>query len=507
MPDSTPLRWIPRSLGALAGLIGLAVLVGWWTGLPGPERLHPTLRSMAPNAALAVVLAAGSVLLRAADRGRGLAIALAATVALIGGATWLQTLIGVDLGIDALVHAAPPGSTRMAGPTALNVLLTGLVLLLAHVRRRRAAWVAVVLGLLLTSSAVEGIAGLLFRITYLPSTPFPVAVHALIAFSALGIASLAVGPRDGPLAVLLDEADSSIFVRRLLPIAVGGRILLGWLTLSQGKAPGPEAAVAGVATIGTANLLMVTALVFWSARSLAHAQRERDRVQRDLARAEDAAQNRAAVAEALRRAATAQEDERRRIARELHDGVGASMAQLLLTLDTHIERLPAGAERDGIREVRRALTEVIGELGRTARGLHPSLLEDLGLAAAVTEHARAWSGSTGIKLDLAFSLGNHRLPPAVELAALRIVQEALSNVARHAEAGTVSLVMTVTKDTLLVMVEDNGRGFDPDAPRDPHRLGLRDIGERVLALGGDLKIESQPGEGTTVRARIPLEPA
>lgn len=505
MPDSTPLGRVPRLLGTLAGLIGFTVLAGWFGGLPGPERLHPTLRSMTPNAALAVLLAAGAVLLRTADRGRGLAIALAGMVALIGGASWLQTLTGVDLGIDTLVYAAPPGSARMAGPTALNVLLTGLVLLLAHARRREAAWVAVVLGLLLTSNAVEGIAGFLFRITYLPSTPIPVAVHALAAFSALGVASLALGPRDGPLAVVLDETDGSIFVRRLLPIAVGGRLLLGWLTLSQGRQPGPEAVVAGVATIGIANLLMVTALVFWSARSLARAQRERDQVQRDLARAEEDARNRAAVAEALRRAATAQEDERRRIARELHDGVGASMAQLLLTLDTHIERLPPGAERDGIREVRRGLTEVIGELGRTARGLHPSLLEDLGLAAAVTEHARAWSRSTGIALDLALSLGERRLPPPVELGALRIVQEALSNVARHAEAGTVSLVMTVDDGTLLVMVEDDGRGFDPDAPRAPHRLGLRDLRDRVLALGGELKIESQPGEGTTVRARLPLE--
>jgi PAS domain S-box-containing protein len=213
----------------------------------------------------------------------------------------------------------------------------------------------------------------------------------------------------------------------------------------------------------------------------------------------------AAREELMRRLVTAQEDERRRVARELHDSVG----QLLTALSLGVRAVrdagplpPAALER--LDEVQR----VADELGRTTHDLavrlRPTALDDVGLVAAVQHEVADWSARTGVEVRFqAVGLGSQRFPPEVETVLYRVVQEALTNVLRHANARLVSVVIERANGLAIAIIEDNGIGFDPDAAAGGGRLGLLGMRERVALLGGMLEVESSPGAGTTVIARLP----
>ncbi|MDY3551822.1 chemotaxis protein CheB [Gemmata sp. JC717] len=206
-----------------------------------------------------------------------------------------------------------------------------------------------------------------------------------------------------------------------------------------------------------------------------------------------------------RRLATAQEDERRRVARDLHDTVGQLMAGLSLAFKS-IETagdLPAS--------IAARLSEAQGlmnDLGREVHGLavrlRPTSLDDIGLEAALGQLVSEWSARSGVRANFhAAGLGPARLPAETETTVYRLVQEALTNVARHANAKTVSVVTTRTSGGISVVVEDDGAGFAPDAaPKG--RLGLLGMRERVELVGGEMDIESSPGSGTTVAVQIPV---
>jgi signal transduction histidine kinase len=136
--------------------------------------------------------------------------------------------------------------------------------------------------------------------------------------------------------------------------------------------------------------------------------------------------------------------------------------------------------------------------------LRPTALDDIGLHAALGQLVGEWSARTNVHVDLQISdLDNERLPPDVETALFRIVQEALTNVARHARAQHVSVVVQRHEGNAIAVVEDDGVGWNPDRGANG-RLGLVGMRERVTLAGGRLDIESAPGEGTTVIARVPL---
>ncbi|WP_245516606.1 ATP-binding protein [Methylobacterium segetis] len=224
----------------------------------------------------------------------------------------------------------------------------------------------------------------------------------------------------------------------------------------------------------------------------------------------------------LRRLSDAQENEQRRIARELHDQVGQTVTGLSLGLKSLETRLGNGAcEPDTVNQVRwlQALAAEIGrDIHRAALDLRPTALDDLGLHKALAAYAEEWRQRHGIDLDLQVLGSETRLPADVETAAYRIVQEALTNILKHARARGVSLVLDRRADGLRVIVEDDGAGFDSDAANGHtihgsaahgkigRRLGLSGIRERLALLGGTLAIESAPGSGTTLFAEIPLPP-
>jgi signal transduction histidine kinase len=206
--------------------------------------------------------------------------------------------------------------------------------------------------------------------------------------------------------------------------------------------------------------------------------------------------------DALRRVVEAQELERRRLARELHDQTGQELTSVLLGLKA-VEEAKTDEERaEAITAVREQVVETLHDVRRLAVELRPKALDDFGLVAAL-EHLRdTFSEQTGMRVDLEAHVGD-RLPSDVETALYRIVQEALTNIVKHAQASAVSIVLARSGRVITAVIEDDGRGFTPDGGGDG--LGLLGMGERLALLGGKLKIESSPGAGATIVAEVPLQ--
>jgi PAS domain S-box-containing protein len=202
----------------------------------------------------------------------------------------------------------------------------------------------------------------------------------------------------------------------------------------------------------------------------------------------------------------AQEDERRRIARELHDELGQQMTALRLTLET-LEAL--SGERAEVRLQVEALRDLAQQLDQDIAfrvwELRPAVLEGLGLAAALTEYAGNWSKHSGIRAELHITRpADERLTTEIETTMYRFAQEALNNVAKHARATRVDIVLDYTDAHVSLIVEDNGIGFDPSATHTaPEGFGLIGMRERAALAGADFQIESAPGSGTTVILRVP----
>ncbi len=219
----------------------------------------------------------------------------------------------------------------------------------------------------------------------------------------------------------------------------------------------------------------------------------------------------------------AQEEERRRIARDLHDVVGQSLAAARLGLVSMQERLaratdaaPDGvtADLDGagpVGEAIAALDEALRSVRTFAIDLRPSILDDLGLAAAVRWVAGRFARDSGVSVVMDVTTAPFDIDCSVETACFRIVQEALTNIGRHAAAGLVSVSLSVDAGDLLLVVRDDGRGFDPAdierRARSGAHLGLVGMQERAAAAHGSLEIRSAPGRGTETRAVFPLRRA
>ena len=222
----------------------------------------------------------------------------------------------------------------------------------------------------------------------------------------------------------------------------------------------------------------------------------------------------AAERDALRRQLlAAEENERRRFARELHDEAGQHLTALGLGLQALSDVVPPGSEIDRrAARLRGLVASLSTELHNLAQRLRPRALDDLGLVPALASYVDEWSRQAEIPVDMHARLDGPRLHPAVETAVYRIVQEALTNVARHSRATRASVIIERRDDVVVAIIEDNGQGFDTTKPprtgeRTP--LGLRGMVERATLLGGMVEIESTPdGGGTTLFVRVPCgEPA
>jgi signal transduction histidine kinase len=201
--------------------------------------------------------------------------------------------------------------------------------------------------------------------------------------------------------------------------------------------------------------------------------------------------------DALRRVVAAQELERRRLARELHDETGQALTSILLGL----KPLEDGTANEAVAELHELVVTALQDVRRLAVELRPKVLDDFGLVPALERLAESFGEQTGLRVDFHSTIGEERLPSEVETALFRLVQESLTNVVKHSHANNVSIVLTRKGDAVAVVVEDDGTGFDPGETGDG--IGLLGMRERLALLDGTLDVESAAGSGTTLVAEVP----
>ncbi len=205
----------------------------------------------------------------------------------------------------------------------------------------------------------------------------------------------------------------------------------------------------------------------------------------------------------------AQEEERMRLARELHDELAQALTALSMRLES-VERAsgpPATPLRQQVEQTRDLTLQLLGETRRLILALRPTMLDDLGLVPAIRWYAETHLMPLGVQLDLTTAGLKHRLPPETETALFRIAQEAMNNVAKHAQATRVSIHLELAEGRVTATIQDDGRGFDLAEvmeARDPiQRMGLLGMRERASLVGGNLRIVSRPGTGTRIELEVP----
>ncbi len=207
--------------------------------------------------------------------------------------------------------------------------------------------------------------------------------------------------------------------------------------------------------------------------------------------------------DALRRVVQAQELERRRLARELHDETGQALTSILLGLKPLEEGLADDSARAALAELREHVVSALQDVRRLAVELRPAVLDDFGLVPALERLAESFAEQSDIRVDFHSALGETRLRSEVETALYRVVQESLTNIAKHAGARNVSVSVARRESGVAAVIEDDGAGFDPRAVRED-AVGLLGMRERLALIDGRLEIESRPGAGTTLVAEVPL---
>jgi signal transduction histidine kinase len=206
--------------------------------------------------------------------------------------------------------------------------------------------------------------------------------------------------------------------------------------------------------------------------------------------------------DALRRVVGGQEVERRRLARELHDETGQALTSILLGLRS-VEESGGDKVRKSVSDVRELVVATLQDVRALAVQLRPKALDDFGLVAALERLVQTFSEATAISVEIEAQLGEDRLPAEVETTLYRIIQEALTNIVKHAEANSVSVLLVRRESAVTAVIEDDGRGFDPTNTREDG-LGLLGMRERAELHEGQLKIEAASGAGTTLVIEMPL---
>jgi signal transduction histidine kinase len=198
----------------------------------------------------------------------------------------------------------------------------------------------------------------------------------------------------------------------------------------------------------------------------------------------------------------AQETERSRLARELHDETGQALTSILLGLKPLEEALADKPARVALAELREHVVGALQNVRRLAVELRPAVLDDFGLVPALERLMDSFAEQTDIRVDFRSALGEARLPSEVETTLYRVVQESLTNIVKHANAHNVSVSLARRRSVVAAVIEDDGVGFDLRAVR-REGIGLLGMRERLALLDGRLEIESRPGAGTTIVAEVP----
>jgi signal transduction histidine kinase len=216
---------------------------------------------------------------------------------------------------------------------------------------------------------------------------------------------------------------------------------------------------------------------------------------------------------ALNQVVDAQEAERKRIARELHDATGQSLTAIALGLrgiETRLENddAPQNGLISQVREIKSYSTNALGELHQIIADLRPQILDDMGLAAALKWYVQSYQQRRSLPCELRVEGTPYRLPAEYETVLFRITQEALTNIAKHARATHVAVTLAFSPSAVSLQVEDNGRGFDPEQALQRNNRnagwGLLGMRERTNLIGGQLMIDASPGQGARIRVTVPV---
>jgi signal transduction histidine kinase len=208
--------------------------------------------------------------------------------------------------------------------------------------------------------------------------------------------------------------------------------------------------------------------------------------------------------DSFRRVVEAQELERARLARELHDETGQALTSILLGLKPLEQAATSDEARAAVADVRELVVSTLQSVRRLAVELRPSALDHFGLEAAVERLAETFREQSGLAVDLETQVGSERLTSEAETTLYRVIQEGLTNIVKHAGATRVSILLQRKDTTVVAVIEDDGAGFDPSTTRED-ALGLAGMRERVSLAGGRLQVESTPGSGTTLVAEVPAK--
>lgn len=206
------------------------------------------------------------------------------------------------------------------------------------------------------------------------------------------------------------------------------------------------------------------------------------------------------------RVISAQDEERRRVARELHDGIGQYLVAIKMASEVTLEKCQGDARMDALAGSLKMIEQCTMEVRTMSHLLHPPLLEEVGLASAIPWYSDGFAERSGIKVELQMPANMARMPQAVELVLFRVLQESLTNIHRHAGSKRAKIQLRVTADSAALSVEDDGKGF-ASVNGQPHKpgVGIAGMRERVRELGGQFRITST-AQGTKVQAVVPMTP-
>ena len=211
------------------------------------------------------------------------------------------------------------------------------------------------------------------------------------------------------------------------------------------------------------------------------------------------------IRELAGRLITAQEEERRRISRELHDDIVQKVASLAIRISLFKQRVPASTDliAEEITSLQRRVSELAEDIRQLSHQLHPAVLEHAGLTVALQSFMAEFSRIEGVEVKLTAPEGTEAIPKDIALCAYRVVQESLRNVAKHSGAKAAEVVLAIAGNELYLSIRDEGRGFDVEAARS-RGLGMVSVDERVRLCQGSVAVTSKLNRGTTLTARIPL---
>ena len=454
------------------------------------------------NTAVATTAAGTAIVLTALAPGRRTIVRILACLTLaLGALSFLQYVAGLNIGIDTLIFHEAPGSPatfspgRMGVPASLSFTFLGTALLMVSFRKALGA--ASLLGLSVALIAWMPISGFLFGAPQLFAfVPFT-AIASQTAFFLLflGIGTLALVPTHGLAEVLARrDAGGRLFRSLLIPLILLS-IGMNWVRMVSVNSGTLDFAASG-AVRSIFELVVLIGLLWWAAAGVSRA---------DAAKASE----RKALSEldTHRMVNAAQEAERRRIARDIHDSVGQELTGLRLML----HNLPNKFGDENLRRIEQQAARLDAELSMLVWQLRPKVLDTYGLVDTLDNFSRAWAASSGINVQFRCSLLDKRLPTDVETNLYRIAQEALNNIQKHARASEVLVSLEKNDGQAIMTIQDNGIGFregetDEEAIHSTESGGFGLVGmrERAIVVGGRCDVESRPSEGTCITVRIPV---